>query len=134
MLRNRTLQNRASNMLENDLVRPILKQSGSRDNESRVRLNLYDEMVINDDACTEPANLFLRKRAQSVGHIQPPNVPNEFTGVLNKRRSLELISVNDISEETSQMKSCNSIYLKTDFSLGDESSNTSTVPCDKLCR
>ncbi|XP_017767516.1 PREDICTED: supervillin isoform X2 [Eufriesea mexicana] len=133
MLRNRTLQNRASSMLENDLVRPILKQPGSRDNESRVRLNLYDETVISDDACTEPANLFLRKRAQSVGHIQPPNVPNEFTGVLNKRRSLELISVNDISEETSQMKSItNSIYLKMDFSLCDKSANTSTVPCDKL--
>ncbi|XP_060818498.1 supervillin isoform X1 [Bombus pascuorum] len=133
MLRNRTLQNRTSGVLENDAVRPILKQPGNRDNESRVRLNLYDETVISDDICTEPTNLFLRKRAQSVGHIQPSNIPNEFTGVLNKRRSLELISVGAISEEKSQVKlTTTNIYLKAAPSLDDESAKTSIIPCDKL--
>ncbi|XP_050573054.1 supervillin isoform X2 [Bombus affinis] len=133
MLRNRTLQNRTSGVLENDAVRPILKQPGNRDNESRVRLNLYDETVISDDICTETTNLFLRKRAQSVGHIQPSNIPNEFTGVLNKRRSLELISVGAISEEKSQVKlTTSNIYLKAAPSLDDESAKTSIIPCDKL--
>ncbi|XP_033197297.2 supervillin isoform X3 [Bombus vancouverensis nearcticus] len=133
MLRNRTLQNRTSGVLENDAVRPILKQPGNRDNESRVRLNLYDETVISDDICTEPTNLFLRKRAQSVGHIQPSNIPNEFIGVLNKRRSLELISVGAISEEKSQVKlTTSNIYLKAAPSLDDESAKTSIIPCDKL--
>lgn len=135
MLRNRTLQNRTSGVLENDAVRPILKQPGNRDNESRVRLNLYDETVISDDICTEPTNLFLRKRAQSVGHIQPSNIPNEFIGVLNKRRSLELISVGAISEEKSQVKlTTSNIYLKAAPSLDDESAKTSIIPCDKLYR
>lgn len=135
MLKNRTLQNRTSGVLENDPVRPILKQSSNRDNESRVRLNLCDETVISNDMCIEPSNLFLRKRAQSVGHIQPSNIPNEFTGVLNKRRSLELISVNAISEEKSQLKlTINNTYLKTDFSLDDESANTSIVSCAKIYR
>ncbi|XP_012240348.1 supervillin isoform X1 [Bombus impatiens] len=133
MLRNRTLQNRTSGVLENDAVRPILKQPGNRDNESRVRLNLYDETVISDDICTEPTNLFLRKRAQSVGHIQPSNIPNEFIGVLNKRRSLELISVGAISEEKSQVKlTTSNIYLKAAPSLDDKSAKTSIIPCDKL--
>lgn len=132
MLKNRTLQNRTSGVLENDSVRPILKQPSNRDNESRVRLNLCDETVISD-MCTEPSNLFLRKRAQSVGHIQPSNIPNEFTGVLNKRRSLELISVNAISEEKSQLKLItNNTYLKTDLFLDDESANTSIVSCAKI--
>lgn len=135
MLRNRTLQNRTSAMLENDPVRPILKQPGNRDNETRVRLNLYDEAVVSDDICIEPANLFLRKRAQSVGHIQPSNIPNEFNGVLNKRRSLELISVGAISEEKSQVKLATSnIYFKAAPFLGDESANTSIIPCEKLYR
>ncbi|XP_026670337.1 supervillin-like isoform X3 [Ceratina calcarata] len=108
MLRSRTLQGRTSLPLDNDPVRPILKQP-------------------------EPADLFLRKRAQSLGHMQPSNISNEFTGVLNKRRSLELLSVTDASEEKSQVKlTTSSIYLKTDLSLGDESANTSTLPCDTL--
>ncbi|KAF3420188.1 hypothetical protein E2986_05710 [Frieseomelitta varia] len=129
MLRNRTLQNRTSAVLENDPVRPILKQPGNRDNESRVRLNLYDETVVSDDISIEPANLFLRKRAQSVGHIQPSNIPNEFNGVLNKRRSLELISVGAISE--GKLATSN-IYFKAAPSLSDESANTSIIPCEKL--
>ncbi|XP_076639172.1 supervillin [Colletes latitarsis] len=119
MLRNRSLQGRASGTLENDSVRPILKQPGSRDNESRVRLNLQDEV------CTEPGDLFLRKRAQSVGHVRPFNIPNEFAGALNKRRSLEFTSMSDVLKEKSQTRlMTNSNYLKTDLSLSDESANT----------
>ncbi|KOC65676.1 Supervillin [Habropoda laboriosa] len=126
MLRNRALQSRTSGALENDPVRPILKQSGNRDNELRVR-----QTIISDDISAEPADLFLRKRAQSVGHMQPSSIPIEFIGVLNKRRSLELISVNDTSEENTQAKlTTDSVYLKTNLSLSDESANTSTVPSD----
>ncbi|CAL7943188.1 unnamed protein product [Xylocopa violacea] len=131
MLRNRTLQSRTSVPLENDPVRPILKQSSNRDNESRVRLNLYDETIISDDTCTEPENLFLRKRAQSLGQMQPSSIPNEFTDVLNKRRSLELISVSDTLEENLQVKlTTDNVYLKKDFSPDDESADASSVPRD----
>lgn len=135
MLRNRALQGRTSGVLENDPVRPILKQPGNRDNESRVRLNLHDEAMLSDDTCTEPSDSFLRKRAQSVGHIQPPNIPIEFTGLLNKRRSLELISVNDMSEDKSIADvAANSTYLKTDLPLDHGSVDTSILPCDTVYR
>lgn len=132
MLRNRTLHGRSSNgTLENDPVRPILKQPGSRDNESRVRLNLCDEAIASDDVCTESADLFLRKRAQSVGHVQPYNIPNEFAGVLNKRRSLELTSMTDVLQEKSQSRlTTTSNYLKTDLSLSGESANASATSFD----
>ncbi|KZC07403.1 Supervillin [Dufourea novaeangliae] len=133
MFRNRSLQGRTSGVIENDLVRPILKQPGSRDNESRVRLNLHDETVVTNEVCTEPADLFLRKRAQSVGHVQPSNIPNEFTGVLNKRRSLELTSMSDVLQDKLQTRlTTNSNYLKTDLSLGGESANVSPIFYDTL--
>lgn len=114
-----------------DPVRPILKQPGSRDNESRVRLNLCDEAIASDDVCTESADLFLRKRAQSVGHVQPYNIPNEFAGVLNKRRSLELTSMTDVLQEKSQSRlTTTSNYLKTDLSLSGESANASATSFD----
>ncbi|CAK9816931.1 SVIL [Anthophora plagiata] len=123
MLRSRALQSRKSGASENDLVRPILKQSGNRDNESRVR-----QTIVSDDTSGKPADLFLRKRAQSVGHMQPSSIPSEFTGVLNKQRSLELISVNDTSEENTRAKlTTDSVYLKTDLSMNDESANISTI-------
>ncbi|XP_053980331.1 supervillin-like [Hylaeus volcanicus] len=137
MLRNRSLQGRTSGVLETDPVRPILKQPGGRDNESRVRLNLHDEAIVSDEVCTEvctePADLFLRKRAQSVGHVQPSTIPNEFTDVLNKRRSLEFTSLSDGLQEKSQARlTTNSNYLKTDLSLGGESANTSAIFSDTL--
>ncbi|XP_034185902.2 supervillin isoform X1 [Osmia lignaria lignaria] len=133
MLRSRVSQTRTSGIVENDPVRPILKQPGCKDNESRVRLNLCDEIVINDDACSKSTDVFLRKRAQSVGHIQPSNIPHEFTGVLNKRRSLELISVNDTLEEKSQKRlTVNSNCSKADISLDSESANTCLTSSDIL--
>ena len=135
MLRNRAVQGRSSGTLENDPVRPILKQPGSRDNESRVRLNLHDEGIVNDDIYTEPTDLFLRKRTQSVGHVQPFNSPNEFTGVLNKRRSLELPAMSDVLPEPSQGRlTTNSNYLKTDLSSDGESANAPAVSFDTLNR
>nr|XP_012149417.1 PREDICTED: supervillin isoform X3 [Megachile rotundata] len=133
MLRSRVLQTRTSGTVENDSVRPILKQTGCKESESRVRLNLCDETIINDDASSKSTDVFLRKRAQSVGHIQPSNIHNEFTGVLNKRRSLELISVNDTSEEKSQKKfMVTSNSSKTDLPLSSESANSSIASCDTL--
>nr|XP_033325478.1 supervillin-like isoform X1 [Megalopta genalis]XP_033325479.1 supervillin-like isoform X1 [Megalopta genalis] len=134
MLRNRSIQGRTSAATENDSsVRPILKQSGSKDNESRVRLNLHDETAVSDEACNEPADLFLRKRAQSVGHVQPSTIPNEFTGVLNKRRSLELTSMSDVLQDKLQTRlTTNSNYLKTDLFLGSESANVSAIFSDTL--
>ncbi|XP_076247383.1 supervillin isoform X2 [Calliopsis andreniformis] len=128
MFRNRALHGRSSGTLENDPVRPILKQPGSRDNESRVRLNLYDETIDSDDVCTKQTDLFLRKRAQSVGHMQTSNIPNEFTGVLNKRRSLELTSMSDVLQDKSQTRvATTNNYLKTDLSPSGESANTSAT-------
>ncbi|XP_031843852.1 supervillin isoform X2 [Nomia melanderi] len=133
MLRNRSIQGKTSGVIENDSVRSILKQSGSKDNESRVRLNLHDETVASNEACTEPTDLFLRKRAQSVGHVQPSSILNEFTGVLNKRRSLELTSMSDVLQDKLQTRlTTNSNYLKPDLSLGGESANVSAIFSDTL--
>ncbi|XP_076662287.1 supervillin isoform X1 [Halictus rubicundus] len=135
MLRNRSAQGRTTGQTtENDSsVRPILKQTGTKDNESRVRLNLHDEIAASDEACNEPADLFLRKRAQSVGHVQPSTIPNEFTGVLNKRRSLELTSMSDVLQDKLQARlTTNSNYLKTDLFLGGESANVSAIFSDTL--
>ncbi|XP_066588431.1 LOW QUALITY PROTEIN: supervillin-like [Prorops nasuta] len=108
MLRNRVLQFR-SGSVEADCVRPILKQSASRENESRMRSNINDSTLNNGATATE--DLFLRKRAQSVSHEQPSNLYVEAASVLNKRRSLESTSLIDspVAPKTT-----------TDFSLNVE--------------
>ncbi|KAK2589098.1 hypothetical protein KPH14_001925 [Odynerus spinipes] len=119
MLRNRVLQCRSSGLLENDCVKPILKQTTSRENESRVRLNVHDANASND-VSVGANNLFLRKRAQSVGHVQPSTACNELAVVLDKRRSLESTSLCDMLHQ-SYIKSLSGNDLKSHLLKSNES-------------
>nr|XP_050855846.1 supervillin isoform X1 [Vespula vulgaris] len=123
MLKNRVLQSRSGGLLENDCVKPILKQSTSREIETRVRLHIHDTNVLNDLSVTGN-NLFLRKRAQSVGHVQPSNICNELAVVRDKRRSLESSSLCDMLQNQSYIKSMSGNNLSSHLSQSNESSVT----------
>lgn len=125
MLKNRVLQSRSAGLfLENDCVKPILKQSTSREiTEARVRLNVHDANALSDLSLTGN-NLFLRKRAQSVGHVQPSNISNELAVVRDKRRSLESSSLCDMLQNQSYIKSISGNNLRSHFSQSNESSVT----------
>ncbi|XP_043497626.1 supervillin-like isoform X2 [Polistes fuscatus] len=127
MLKNRVLQSRSSGLLESDCVKPILKQSTSRENEARVRLHIHDTNVLSDLSVTGN-NLFLRKRAQSVGHVQPSNISNELAVVRDKRRSLESNSLCDMLLNQSYLKSISGNNLRSHLSQSNESSIT-TMTC-----
>ncbi|KAI4497986.1 hypothetical protein M0802_006810 [Mischocyttarus mexicanus] len=127
MLKNRVPQSRSGGLLESDCVKPILKQSTSRENEARVRLHIHDTNALSDLSVTGN-NLFLRKRAQSVGHVQPSNISNELAVVRDKRRSLESNSLCDMLLNQSYLKSISGNNLRSYLSQSNESSVT-TVSC-----
>ncbi|XP_015610082.1 uncharacterized protein LOC107274958 isoform X1 [Cephus cinctus] len=109
VLRNRLPQCRTvMGIPDGEVVRPILKQQSFsiRDGASRARLNFYensatvDEERDDDDDSHVPA-WFLRKRAQSVGHVQSPENFEEFSTIVHNRKSLGSASLVDVRQERS---------------------------------
>lgn len=70
MLKNRAAQRRTNSLPECDVVRPILKQCSPRESSSPSRSSLSGTASPGDGATAISKDLFLRKRAQSVGHMQ----------------------------------------------------------------
>ena len=70
MLKNRSAQRRTNSLPECDVVRPILKQCSSRESSSPSRSSLSGTVSPGDGSLFITKDLFLRKRARSVGHMQ----------------------------------------------------------------
>ncbi|XP_033229897.1 supervillin-like isoform X2 [Belonocnema kinseyi] len=69
-------------------VKPILKQT-------RQRLNFCDNVEGEGTGYENSEETVLRKRAQSVGHVHTSNSQDEFSSILDKRKSLETVLLND---------------------------------------
>lgn len=103
LLRNRLVQCRSVGSSDSDSVRSILKQTSRRNSNSEGncrRLNFCDCVDLDDTAAIDDDSTpdqFQRKRAQSVGHVQATASTSEFSFLLNKKRTAESTSLNDIT-------------------------------------
>ena len=75
---------RKSDVSYEDGVKPILKQT-------RPRLNFCDSVEVEGTSFENSEETFLRKRAQSVGHVHTSNSRDEFSSIFDKRKSLETV-------------------------------------------
>lgn len=71
-----------------DGVKPILKQT-------RPRLNFCDSVEVKGTNYENSEETVLRKRAQSVGHMHTSNLGDEFSSILDKRKSLQTVLLSD---------------------------------------
>ncbi|XP_067207104.1 supervillin-like isoform X2 [Linepithema humile] len=123
------LKNRTT---EVESVRPILKQTGGGGGGGGG--NRYHE-----DARDQAADSFLRKRAQSVGHVRSANSDDcaESIRVLAKRRSLESSSPIDVSRTSTIPRRCLTTDRPSEISYMTDSSGVikeSELLCEEFSK